>query len=86
MGSGQNKTKIDGVNSTNWGGVGWLRNDIIGMILDSEIHNQISDSFFEDNYLRINSPLGPVNRFLDDDSEENLEDTSYGNGVVVRIW
>ena len=73
MGSGQNKTKIDGVNSVNWGGVGWLRNDIIGMILDSEIHNQISDSFFEDNYLRINSPLGPVNRFLDDDSEENLE-------------
>ena len=43
------------------------------MILDSEIHNQISDSFFEDNYLRINSPLGPVNRLLDDDSEENLE-------------
>ncbi len=73
MGSGQNKTKIDGVNSTNWGGVGWLRNDIIGMILDSEIHNQISDSFFEENYMRINSPLGPVNRFLDDDSEENLE-------------
>ena len=51
MGSGQNKTKIDGVNSTNWGGVGWLRNDIIGMILDSEIHNQISDSFFEENYM-----------------------------------
>ena len=73
IGSGQNKTKIDGENSTNWGGVGWLRNDIMGMLLDSEIHNQISDNIFDDNYLRINSPLGKVNRFLDDDSEENLE-------------
>ena len=73
IGSGQNKTKIDGENSTNWGGVGWLRNDIMGMLLDSEIHNQISNSIFDDNYLRINSPLGKVNRFLDDDSDENLE-------------
>ena len=29
--------------------------------------------FFKENYLRINSPLGKVNKFLDDDSEENLE-------------
>ena len=34
---------------------------------------KISDNYYEDNYLRINSPLGPVNRFLDDDSEKNLE-------------
>ena len=73
IGSGQNKIKIDGENSTSWGGVGWLRNDIMGMLLDSEIHNQISENFFDDNYLRVNSPLGKVNRFLDDDSEENLE-------------
>ena len=73
IGSGQNKTKIDGENSTSWGGVGWLRNDIMGMLLDSEIHNEISSNFFNDNYLRINSPLGKVNKYLDDDSEENLE-------------
>ena len=35
--------------------------------------NEISNEFFTDNYLRINSPLGKINRFLDDDSEENLE-------------
>ena len=46
---------------------------IIGMLLDSEIHNEISESFFDDNYLRINSPLGKVNKLLDDDSDENLE-------------
>ena len=43
------------------------------MLLDSEIHNEISESFFDDNYLRINSPLGKVNKLLDDDSDENLE-------------
>ena len=45
----------------------------MGMLLDSEIHNDISNDFFSDNYLRINSSLGKVNKFLDDDSEENLE-------------
>ena len=73
IGSGHNKNKISGENSTKWGGVGWLRNDIIGMLLDSEIHNEISESFFDENYLRINSPLGKVNKLLDDDSDENLE-------------
>ena len=73
LGSGQNKNKINGDMSTKWGGVGWLRNDIMGMLLDSEIHNDISSELFSDNYLRVNSSLGKVNRFLDDDSEENLE-------------
>ncbi len=73
IGSGQNKNKINGPSSTKWGGMGWLRNDIIGMLLDSEIHNDISKDVLKDNYLRINSPRGKINRFLDDDSEENLE-------------
>ena len=73
MGSGHNKNKINGELSTKWGGVGWLRNDIMGMLLDSEIHNDISLDLFKENYLRINSPIGKINRFLDDDSEENLE-------------
>ena len=73
IGSGQNKNKINGPNSSKWGGMGWLRNDIIGMLLDSEIHNDISKDVLKDNYLRIDSPRGKINRFLDDDSEENLE-------------
>ena len=73
LGSGQNKSKINGLSSAKWGGVGWLRNDIMGMLLDSEIHNDISKDFFKENYLRINSPRGEINRFLDDDSQENLE-------------
>ena len=40
--------------------------------------NKSNDSFIRDdilgeNYLRINSPLGKVNKILDDDSDENLQ-------------
>lgn len=73
IGAGINKKKIKGETSTKWGGVGWLRNDIIGMMLDSEIHNDIAEDLINKNYLRINSPLGQINKMLDDNSEENLE-------------
>ena len=73
IGAGLNKTKINGDISSKWGGVGWLRNDIMGMMLDSEIYNDISKDIIGDSYLRINSSLGRINRFLDDDSESNIE-------------
>ena len=73
IGSGQNKNKINGSSSTKWGGVGWLRNDIMGMLLDSEIHNDISKDIFKENYLRVNSPRGEINKYLDDHSDKNLE-------------
>ncbi len=50
-----------------------LRNDIMGMMLDSEIHNEIASHIIDKNYLRINSPIGKINKMLDDDSEENIE-------------
>lgn len=73
IGSGQNKNKIHGPSSAKWGGVGWLRNDIMGMLLDSEIHNDISMDIFKENYFRVNSSRGEINKYLDDDSDENLE-------------
>ena len=73
IGSGQNKNKINGPSSAKWGGVGWLRNDIMGMLLDSEIHNDISMDIFKENYFRVNSSRGEINKYLDDDSDENLE-------------
>ena len=45
----------------------------MGMMLDSEIHNDIAEEVIGSNYLRINSPIGKINKMLDDDSEENLE-------------
>ena len=73
IGAALNKNKIKGSSSSKWGGVGWLRNDIIGMVLDSEIHNSIAENIIGNNYLRINSPLGDINRMLDDASKENIE-------------
>ena len=73
IGAGLNKQKISGKTSSKWGGVGWLRNDIMGMMLDSEIHNDIAKDIINSNYLRINSPICKINKMLDDDSEENLE-------------
>ena len=73
IGTGINKKTIPGEASSKWGGIGWLRNDIMGMLLDSEIHNDIAKDILSDNYLRINSPMGRINRMLDDDSDDNLE-------------
>ena len=73
IGAGLNKNKIKGESSSKCGGVGWLRNDIIGMVLDSEIHNDIATNLLDKNYLRINSSLGNINKMLDDASSENLE-------------
>ena len=73
LGAGLNKQKINGETSSKWGGVGWLRNDIMGMMLDSEVHHDIAQDILGDSYLRINSPLGKINRILDDDSDINLE-------------
>lgn len=73
IGAGLNKKKINGETSSLWGGVGWLRNDIMGMMLDSEIHHDIAEDIIGDAYLRINSPLGNINKILDDSSETNLE-------------
>jgi patatin-like phospholipase/acyl hydrolase len=49
IGAGINKKKIKGESSSKWGGVGWLRNDIIGMMLDSEIHNDIAEDVINKN-------------------------------------
>jgi len=43
------------------------------MVLDSQIHNHIAINIIDKNYLRINSPLGNINKMLDDASDENLE-------------
>ena len=73
IGVGLNKKRIDGESSSNWGGISWLRNDVMGMVLDSEVHNDIALNFIDSNYLRINSPLKNINRMLDDSSPENIE-------------
>ena len=73
IGAGLNKRKISGKNSRNWGALGWLRHDILGIMLESSLQNEILKDLIGDNYLRVNSSIGNVNRRMDDISEKNLE-------------
>jgi len=73
IGAGLNKRKISGKNSRNWGALGWFRHDILGIMLESSLQNEILKDLIGDNYLRINSSIGNVNRRMDDMSERNLE-------------
>ncbi len=72
IGAGLNKRKISGKNSTNWGALGWLRHDILGIMLESSLQNEILKELIGEDYLRINSAIGDVNRRMDDISDRNL--------------
>jgi len=73
IGAGLNKRKISGKNSRNWGALGWFRHDILGIMLESSLQNEILKDLIGEDYLRVNSSIGNVNRRMDDMSEKNLE-------------
>ena len=50
-----------------------VNHDILGIMLESSIFDEIATDLVGENYLRINSPTGLVNRRMDDNSEVNLE-------------
>ena len=54
-------------------GIGGLRHDILGIMLESSLQNEILKDLIGDDYLRVNSPIGNVNRRMDDMSEKNLQ-------------
>ena len=73
IGTGINRRKINGKNSSKWGTLNWLKHDILGIMMESSIFHEISLDLIGENYMRINSPTGLVNRRMDDNSEINLE-------------
>lgn len=73
IGTGINRRKINGKNSSKWGALNWFNHDILGIMLESSIFDEIATDLVGENYLRINSPTGLVNRRMDDNSEVNLE-------------
>ena len=42
-------------------------------MLESSLQNEILKDLIGDDYLRVNSPIGNVNRRMDDMSERNLQ-------------
>ena len=72
IGTGINRKSLDGKSSSNWGPIGWLRNDIMGILTEQYDHEILSD-LLKENYLRINSVMNNISGDIDDYSEENLE-------------
>ena len=73
IGTGINRRKINGKNSVKWGALNWLNHDILGIMLESSMFDEIASDLIGDNYLRVNSSTGLVNRRMDDTSEANLK-------------
>ena len=53
--------------------IGWLRHDLFGLMLESSLDHEVAEEIIGKEYLRINSPLGKVNRRLDDNNKRNIE-------------
>ena len=73
VGTGLNKRPLKGKASQKWGLIGWLMHDLFGLMLESSLDHEIATEIIGKDYIRVNSPLGKVNRRLDDNNQRNLE-------------
>lgn len=73
VGTGLNKRSLKGQDSKKWGLIGWMMHDLFGLMVESSMDHELAEELIGKNYLRINSPLGRVNRRLDDNSDSNIE-------------
>jgi patatin-like phospholipase/acyl hydrolase len=73
IGTGINRRKINGKNSSKWGALNWFNHDILGIMLESSMFDEIASDLMGQNYLRVNSSTGLVNRRMDDMSDTNLQ-------------
>ena len=72
VGTGLNKRPLKGKASQKWGLIGWLMHDLFGLMLESSLDHEIATEIIGKDYIRVNSPLGKVNRRLDDNNKSNL--------------
>ena len=72
VGTGLNKRPLKGKASQKWGLIGWLMHDLFGHMLESSLDHEIATEIIGKDYIRVNSPLGKVNRRLDDNNKSNL--------------
>ncbi len=73
IGTGLNKRSLKGRDSKRWGLIGWMMHDLFGLMIESSMDHELAEDLIGKNYLRVNSPLGSVNRRLDDSSDSNIE-------------
>ena len=73
VGTGLNKRPLRGKASQKWGLFGWLMHDLFGLMLESSLDHEIAEEIIGKDYVRVNSPLGKINRRLDNNNKRNLE-------------
>ena len=73
VGTGLNKRALRGKASQKWGLFGWLMHDLFGLMLESSLDHEIAEEIIGKDYVRVNSPLGKINRRLDNNNKRNLE-------------
>ena len=73
VGTGLDRKAIPGKESQSWGTIGWLRNNLFGLMAESSLDHELAEGILGKDYLRVNSELGDVNPELDDNSKENIE-------------
>ena len=64
IGAGVNRQSINGKLSAEWGPIGWLRNDILGILLESQFDHEMLFDLIGENYLRVNSTIKNANLSL----------------------
>ena len=72
VGTGIDRKNLNGKASSQWGPIGWLTNDILGILLESQLDHEILIDLIGTNYLRINSSMENISWHLDDYSDDNL--------------
>ena len=72
-GTGLDRKPIPGEESQSWGTIGWLRNNLFGLMAESSLDHELAEGILGEDYLRVNSELKDINPQLDDNSKENIE-------------
>lgn len=76
VGTGKRTRSIPGEESAEFGAIGWLTHDLIGVVTDETIVHIQAETILGENYVRVNSDL----EFADDD----LDNIKQGNITNLR--
>jgi len=74
VGTGKRTRRIPGEESQDYGAIGWLTHDLIGIVTDETIVDMQAETILGDNYIRVNSNLD-----LADDDIDNIKQGNITN-------
>ena len=74
VGTGSINRPIDGEASQDYGALGWINHDLMGITMDESVVEYQSQVILGNNYLRVNSELIGVKDDMDDVSQKNIDD------------